>query len=147
MISKKHLLKLMSFWPPYLGAGVSVDFIASDFSKINVSMKLKFWNKNYVNTHFGGSLYSMTDPFYMLMLMERLGPGFIVWDKAASIEFLKPGKGKVLAEFNLSDELLSTLKNEVDIKGKIYPVFNVEVKNLDGEVISRVQKTLYIKKK
>ena len=71
---------------------------------IDVEMKLRFWNKNYVGTHFGGSLYAMTDPFFMLMLLDNLGPEYLVWDKAATICFKKPGRGKVRAEFRLSDE-------------------------------------------
>jgi hypothetical protein len=147
MIKKKSLLKLMSFWPPFLGAGVKVDFIASDFSRIDVSMKLKFWNKNYVNTHFGGSLYSMTDPFYMLMVMERLGPNYIVWDKSATIDFKSPGKGLVHASFSLSEEMVSDLKKELEEKEKIYPVFKVDVLNADQQIVCSVLKTLYIKKK
>jgi acyl-coenzyme A thioesterase PaaI-like protein len=147
MIKKSTLLKYMSFWPPFLGAQIKIDNIAEDFSRVEVSMKLNMFNKNYVNTHFGGSLYSMTDPFFMLMLIERLGPGFIVWDKAASIHFKRPGKGRVHAIFELSDEKLKSLKEELETKDKIYPLFNVDVLNDDNEVICQVEKTLYIKKK
>src|SRR4051812_22273637 len=101
-MKKSSLLKLMNFWPPFLGAGIHVDFMAPDYHRIDVSMKLRFWNRNYVNTHYGGSLYSMTDPFYMLMLMQILGRDYIIWDKSASIRFKKPGMGKVRAVFELS---------------------------------------------
>lgn len=137
----------MSFWPPFLGAGVSVDFIAEDFSIIDVSLKMRFWNKNYVNTHFGGTLYSMTDPFYMLMLLERLGPGFIVWDKAATINFKKPGVGRVRCRFELSDERISSIKEELKLADKIYPKFLVDVLNEKNEIVCTVEKTLYIKAK
>lgn len=147
MISKKTLFKLMKFWPPYLGAGISVDYIASNFDRIDVSMKLRFWNKNYVKTHFGGSLYSMTDPFYMLMLMEKLGRDYIVWDKAATINFKKPGKGKVFATFVLTDEQVNQIKADTLEKGKIYPEFVVNVTDEQGEIICVVTKTLYVKKK
>lgn len=144
---KKHLLRLMSFWPPYLGAGISIDYMAPDFSVIDVSMKLKFWNKNYLNTQFGGSLYSMTDPFFVLMLIQKLGPEFIVWDKKASIEFLKPGKGKVFAHFELKNEKIEEIKNKLIDQRKIYPEFTVEIKDKDDQIIARVVKTLYISKK
>lgn len=147
MISKRTLFKLMKFWPPYFGAGISVDFISSNLDRIDVSMKLRFWNKNYVQTHFGGSLYSMTDPFFMLMLMEKLGPDYIVWDKAATINFKKPGKGKVFATFQLTDEQVNQIKTDVIEKNKVYPEFVVNVTNELGEVICMVTKTLYVKKK
>jgi hypothetical protein len=83
----------MSFYPPYLGAGVRVRHISDDFRDVTVSMGLGWYNRNYVGTQFGGSLYSMVDPFYMLMLMENLGRQYIVWDKAADIDFISPGKG------------------------------------------------------
>jgi hypothetical protein len=147
MFKKKNLIKLMSFWPPLFGAGITVDNIEKDFSKIEVSMRLRFWNKNYVNTHYGGSLYSMTDPFIMLMLIERLGPGFIVWDKAASINFKKPGVGRVHATFHVSDEILESIKKDLETKEKIYPIFTIQVIDEAGDVVCSVDKTLYIKRK
>jgi hypothetical protein len=96
---KSTLLKWMSYWPPFFGAGIRIREISDDFTYVRVEMKLRFWNRNYVGTHFGGSLYSMVDPFYMLMLIENLGRDYIVWDKSASIRFLKPGRGRVSAEF------------------------------------------------
>jgi len=144
---KKQLLKYMSFWPPYLGAGISIDYMSPDFSVIDVSMKLKFWNKNYLNTQFGGSLYSMTDPFFVLMLIQKLGPSYVVWDKKASIEFLKPGKGKVFAHFEINNEKLDEIKSMLLEQRKIYPEFTVEIKDQDDQIIARVVKTLYISKK
>lgn len=147
MTYKNFLIKIINYWPPYLGAAVSVDHIAPDFSKILVSMKLHFWNKNYVGTHFGGSLYSMTDPFFMLMLIKRLGPEYIVWDKAASIDFKKPGTGRVHANFELSDEQINQIIEQLNHTTKIYPVFTVDVLNETNEIICSVSKTLYIRKK
>jgi len=101
-----HLRRWINFWPPFLGAGIRIRYISPDTKAVDVEMKLRFWNRNYVGTHFGGSLYSMTDPFFMLMLLDNLGPEYLVWDKAATIRFKKPGRGKVRAEFRLSDEQL-----------------------------------------
>jgi acyl-coenzyme A thioesterase PaaI-like protein len=147
MISKRKLLRFLNFWPPFMGAGISVDYIATDFTEIDVSMKLKFWNKNYVNTQFGGSLYSMTDPFFMLMLMEQLGPNYIVWDKSASIDFKRPGRGKVYAKFLLDKETVDKIIKDLETTDKIYPVFEVNVLNSAKEIVCTVQKTLYVKKK
>ena len=100
-LGNERFLKFLRFYPPYLGAGVSVTQVAKDLSILEVEMKLSPWNRNFVGTQFGGSLYSMCDPFFMLMLMMQLGEGYVVWDKSASIEFLKPGRGKVKARFEL----------------------------------------------
>lgn len=110
-------------------------------------MKLKFWNKNYVGTHFGGSLYAMTDHFFMLILIERLGPNYLVWDKAASINFKKPGQGIVKAVFEIKDEKIAAIKEELLHKEKIYPIFTVNVLNEKHEIVSVVEKTLYVKRK
>lgn len=144
----QRLLKLMGLYPPYLGAGVSVKSISDDFSKLTVEMKLRFWNKNYVGTQFGGSLYSMVDPFYMLMLIQRLGKEYIVWDKAAAIDFKKPGRGKVYASFELTDAKVNELKKELEQKDKVLPIFDVEIRDSESdEIVATVKKTLYIRKK
>ncbi len=137
----------MNFWPPFLGAGIRVDYMAPDYHEIKVSMTLKFWNRNYVNTHYGGSLYSMADPFYMLMLMQILGKEFIVWDKAASIRFKKPGKGKVTAVFKFHPEQIEDYRNQLSEKEKIEPVLKVLIHDEEGSVVAEVEKILYIKKK
>jgi Domain of unknown function (DUF4442) len=97
MLSMRMLLNI---WPPFLGAGIRLRRIAPDWKAIDVEMKLRWWNRNYVGTHYGGSLYSMADPFLMLMLIENLGKDYIVWDKAASIRFrkLKDQSGSIIAE-------------------------------------------------
>ena len=96
LIGPARFLRLMRVYPPYLGAGVRVTRAEPDLSRVDVELRLTRWNRNYVGTHFGGSLYSMCDPFFMLMLMTRLGPGYVVWDKSASIEFLRPGAARSL---------------------------------------------------
>ena len=144
---KAVLLKLMNFWPPFLGAGIHVDFMSKDFHRVEVSMKLRFWNRNYVNTHYGGSLYSMTDPFYMLMLMQILGRDYIIWDKSASIRFKKPGTGKVTAVFELTVEQIENFKKDLLTLSKIEPVLSVNVCDSSGAVVAIVEKVLFIKKK
>ena len=114
---------------------------------IDVEMKLRFWNRNYVGTHFGGSLYSMTDPFFMLMLIDNLGPEYLVWDKAATIRFKKPGRGKVRAEFRLSDEQIDEIRRAAATNGKTEPTFVVQVKDEAGEVVAEVEKVLWVKRK
>src|ERR1700733_7499067 len=127
------MLRAINWWPPLLAAGIHVRWGAG-YRSADVEMDLRVWNRNYVGTHYGGSLYSMTDPFYMLMLMNNLGRDYIVWDKAASIRFRKPGKGKVRAEFRLSDEQLDEIRAKLTTQEKYEPTFLVEVKDEAGDV-------------
>ena len=137
----------LNFYPPYLGAGVKVRYISSDFREVRVSMGLKWYNRNYVRTQFGGSLYSMTDPFYMLMLMENLGRDYVVWDKAAHIEFISPGQGTVHAEFKIDEDMLNTIREHTATGEKYLPNYQVEVRDDHGTLVARVDKTLYIRRK
>lgn len=146
-MSARQLKWLLNCYPPYLGAGIRVDRIASDWKRIDVSMKLRWFTRNAVGTHFGGSLYSMTDPHYMLMLMKILGPGYIVWDKSASIDFLKPGKGRVRASFSIDEEEIQRIKNHVEKHSKILPQYTVPILDEEGVVVANVHKELYIRRK
>src|ERR1700684_1789857 len=134
---QRLMIRAINIWPPILGAGIRVRW-SPDNKAVDVEMKLRFWNRNYVGTHYGGSLYSMTDPFYMLMLMNNLGRDYIVWDKAASIRFRKPGKGTVRAEFRLTDAQLDEIRDKLETLPKYEPTFQVEVKNEQGEVVATV---------
>jgi len=137
----------MSLWPPFLGAGIKVKHIAADFREVVVSMKLRWYNRNYVGTHFGGSLAAMTDPFYMLMLIHILGNEYTVWDKTSTIDFIAPGRGTVTARFRLKDEQITEIK-ENTAKGDAYLLeFSVDIVNESGEVIATVKKILYVRKK
>ena len=144
---KRHMRWLLKLWPPFAGAGIRVTRLQPDWKAIDVEMKLRFWNRNYVGTHFGGSLYSMTDPFYMLMLIENLGRDYIVWDKSAAIRFKKPGRGKMLAAFRLSDEQIEGIRQLLRVQEKVEPEFFVEVKDETGAVVAEVQKVLHVRKR
>ena len=132
---------------PYRGAGIRVEHIADDFSEATVSMRLRWYNTNYVGTHFGGSLYSMVDPFYMLLLMNRLGRDYIVWDKAAFIDFIRPAKGKVSAHFVLTEQMLEDVRHNTADGNKYQPCWPVEIHDEAGELVARIDKTLYIRRK
>ena len=141
------LEKIINWYGPFLGAGVKLDSMTKDFRHAKVSMKLTFYNKNYMGTQFGGSLYSMVDPWYMLMLIKNLGKDYIVWDKAATINFRKPGKGTVYAEFNLTEKHLDEIRATLVTQNKMDYIFKVEIKDKDGKLIAEVDKVLYIRKK
>lgn len=117
------VLRLINLWPPYLGAGIRVTRISDDLRTFEVRMKLRWYNRNYVGTQFGGSLYSMCDPFYMLILMHGLGRGYEVWDKAAKIRFRRPGRTTVHATFHVPDEEIERIRRETDAHGKTEPTF------------------------
>ena len=145
---RARLLRLgLNLYPPYLGAGIRVREISPDFRRVRVRMGLGWYNRNYVRTQFGGSLYSMTDPFFMLMLMQLLGRDYIVWDKAASIDFISPGKGPVHAEFRVDDELLAQIRQHTADGDKYLPELRVEVRDDEGTLVAIVHKTLYIRLK
>lgn len=137
----------LNLYPPYLGAGIRVQHISPDLRSAKVAMKLTRWNRNYVGTQFGGSLYSMVDPFYMLLLIEQLGREYIVWDKAANIDFIAPGKGPVYAEFHVDDALLDDIRQQTASGKKCLPRLQVEVRDGAGELVARVEKTLYVRLK
>lgn len=137
----------MNLWPPFLGAGIRVRHIAADWSEARVELRHGFLNRNFVGTHYGGSLFSMTDPFYALMLMHRLGDRYLVWDQAASIEFVAPGRGRVSATFNLTERRLSEIRDRAASGEKIMPEFDVEVIDAGGALVARVHKTLYVRLK
>ena len=146
-MTAEKLKRRIRFYPPYLGAGVRVTHVADDFRTVKVEMPLRFYNKNYVGTHFGGSLYAMCDPFFMLMLINILGPGYIVWDKAAAIRFKKPGKGLVKATFTVSEEKIAEIRAAADSQPKVEPEFHVTVTDEKGDVVAEIDKLLYVRKK
>ena len=138
---------MLNVYPPYWGTGIRVAKIAADYRELIVQMKLCWYNRNYVRTHFGGSLYAMTDPFLMLMLMQVLGREYIVWDQTARIDFIKPGKGTVRVKFLITDDDVTAIKARTAHGEKYLPEFTVAVCDDTGETICRVTKTLYIRQK
>jgi len=138
----------MNLWPPFLGAGIRVRSIASDWSEVVVVLRQGLLNRNYVGTHYGGSLFSMTDPFYALMLMHLLGERYLVWDMAASIEFVSPGRGMVTARFVLLPERVDEIRAGAAAGAKVLPEFDVDVRDTaGGVVVARVHKVLYVRLK
>ncbi len=87
--SARAIRRILNLWPPFLFAGIRVLEISDDWRHARVVLKRHWYNRNFVGTHFGGSLFAMTDPFWMIMTLYRLGDGYIVWDKSAEIEFVE----------------------------------------------------------
>jgi len=137
----------MNLWPPFVGAGIRVRRIAGDWSEARVELRAGRLRRNFVGTHYGGSLFSMTDPFYALMLIHRLGDRYLVWDQAASIDFVAPGRGAVSAVFSLAEAQVQAIRDQAAGGQKVLPEFDVEVKDEAGELVARVKKTLYVRLK
>ena len=112
-----------------------------------MKLKLRFWNANYVGTQYGGSIFSMTDPFYMVMLMKNLGQHYTVWDKSATIHYLKPGRSDLRASFTLTEEDLNSIRSTVEREHKMEWTSTIEVKDKGGLTVARVEKVIYIRKK
>jgi acyl-coenzyme A thioesterase PaaI-like protein len=138
----------MNLWPPFLFAGISVRHIAEDFCAVDVELRERFYNRNYVGCHFGGSLFAMTDPFWMMMVMRNLDRSYTVWDKSAEIEFLRPGRGTVTARFRLTADLLDEIRaNTVEDGSKYLRRFQVDITDAREQNVARVYKTLHIRRK
>jgi len=138
---------ILNLYGPYLGAGVRVIYISPDWRELRVRMKLRWYNRNAVGTHFGGSLYAMVDPHLMLLLMQSLGRDYIVWDQAAHIEFRKPGKGTVTARLAVSDADLAQIRDRTANGQPFRPEFQVSITDAEGDVVAQVVKTLYVRRK
>lgn len=143
----KYLRIGLNLWPPFVGASIKIVDISPDFRFIKSSLRLRFCNKNFVGTHFGGSLFAMTDAFPMMMLIYNLGHHYIVWDKAAKIEFKKPGRGTLTASFRLTEEDIQHIKQVADTQDKYIFDRTVDVINAEGEIVATIVKTLYVRKK
>jgi acyl-coenzyme A thioesterase PaaI-like protein len=144
---QRLMMRLINFYPPYLGAGIRVSFPKDDPFTIVVRMKLTFYNRNLFGTHFGGSLYSMSDPIFLFIVTKNLGPGYQVWDKSARIEFLKPGRGRVTGRFHVPTEEVTRVKARADAGETVEPVYVVDIVADDGTLVARVTKTLWVRKK
>lgn len=141
------LRHVFNFWPPFLASGIHVTRMSADWRHARVELRMRPWNRNYVGTHFGGNLFSMTDPFWMILIKECLGGEYFVWDKAGEIEFVKPGKGTVSAEFRVDDALLQSLRDATADGEKHLHWLPVDVIDAQGEVVARVRKQIYVRLK
>jgi acyl-coenzyme A thioesterase PaaI-like protein len=143
----RSLRRWMNIWPPFLFSGIRIVSISDNFREAVIELRDRKLNMNYVGVHFGGAIFAMTDPFYMLLAMNLLGRGYVVWDKAARIEYLKPGKATLRAHFKITDEMLADVRANTQNDGdKYFPEWAVDVKSAEGETVARVFKTLYIRK-
>jgi acyl-coenzyme A thioesterase PaaI-like protein len=138
---------LFNVWPPFLLSGIHVTHLGADWRSAEVELRMRPWNRNYVGTHFGGSLFAMTDPFWMILTLRALGDEYVVWDKAGEIEFVKPGRGTVRCRFDLTDAVLDELRAEAADGSKVLRWMDCPVVDAQGDVVARVRKQLYVRLK
>lgn len=139
--------RMLNVWPPLVGAGIKVMEFSDDYMHVRVRLRMNRLNRNAVGSHFGGSIYAMTDPFFMLMLLHHLGEDHVVWDKAAEIEFVKPGRGDIVADFRITPETIAELRAEAAGGDRVLRWFTEEVVDAGGEVVAIVRKQLYVRRK
>ncbi|RLQ88611.1 DUF4442 domain-containing protein [Notoacmeibacter ruber] len=138
----------MNFWPPFFFAGIRVTHIAEDWRTVDVELRQRRLNMNYVGVHFGGSIFSMTDPFLMLMLMNILPRDYTIWDKSARIDFLKPGKGTLRTKIRVTDEMLEEVRAATPNESDVFrPTWSILVEDAEGVTVAKIDKTLHIRRR
>ena len=146
-MSPRRARLLFNLWPPFLFTGIRVTKIDAHFRHARVELRQHWFNRNYVGTHFGGSLFAMTDPFWMLLTMHALGRDYYVWDQAAEIRFLKPGRGTVHASFDLGDDVIDAMRAATAGGAKHLHWFDTDVVDAEGDVVAAVRKQVYVRRK
>ena len=148
MFKKAWVMKLLlNIWPPFLFCGIRIVNLSADFREATVELRMRPWNRNAFGTHFGGSLFSMTDPFYALMLSALLGDQYYVWDKRADIDYVSPGKRIVSAKFIITDAMLNDIIENTATGEKYLPEYPVVVKDDKGDIVANLNRQLYVRKK
>jgi acyl-coenzyme A thioesterase PaaI-like protein len=146
-LSPRTVLRIISYWPPYLVSGIRVVEVADDLSSAKVSLRVRPWNRNYYGTHFGGSLYAMCDPFYVFLLLHQLGDDHIVWDRAAEIEFVKAVSEPVFATFTIDPTTADDIRRAALEEFSVEAELGTEIVTAADEVVARVRKILYVRRK
>jgi acyl-coenzyme A thioesterase PaaI-like protein len=133
-------------YPAYRGTGGRITHIEPDWSEVRVKLPLSWRTRNYVGTVYGGSMYGAVDPIYMLMLIKSLGDDYVVWDRAAEIEFKKPGEDTLYATCRLPEGELDLIRTELarDDVDSIDRVYTVDLVDDEGVVHATVEKTVYV---
>jgi hypothetical protein len=136
-----------NLFPAYRGTGARVTYIASDFRELRVRIPLSWRTKNAVGTIFGGSLYGAVDPIYMILLMRVLGRGYVVWDKASTIRFRKPGRTTLTATFRVDEAELEAIRNATATGEPVDRSYNVDIVDAEGVVHASVEQVIYVRRK
>lgn len=136
-----------NLFPAYRGTGARVTYIAGDFREVRIHLRLSWRTRNAVGTIYGGSMYGAVDPIYMIMLMRLLGREYVVWDKAATIRFRKPGKATLHATFTIDEAELDAIRAAAASEAPIDRIYNVALVDGEGTVHAEVEKVIYIRRR
>jgi len=137
----------LNFFPAFRGTGAKITYISQDFREVKLKLPLNWRTKNYVGTIFGGSMFASTDPLYLVMLIQVLGPSYIVWDKASAIRYKKPGRTTLYAKAVLEDAEIEFIRNELTCKPKIDRIYQIDLVDVNDVVHASIEKKLHIRKK
>jgi acyl-coenzyme A thioesterase PaaI-like protein len=133
-----------NFFPAYRRTGGRLTYLADDYHEMHIKLPLTWRTRNYVGTTFGGSMYGAIDPVYMIMLIKLLGAGYVIWDKAATIRFKRPGRSTLYAKFRIEAAEVEAIKDELTRSKSTERIYQVNLVDKDGKVHAEVLKTLYI---
>lgn len=137
----------MSLWIPNLFSGIRVRRFSEDWTSATVELRVNVFTRNYVQTAFGGSMSAMTDPYFFMLVMHQLGRDYVVWDTRGEIEFVKPGRGVLTAEFEVSPSKVAELRERARGGAKVREWFETVITDRDGDVVARVRRELYVREK
>lgn len=146
-MSPRAFTIFLNFWPPFRAAKIRVRRISADWREIDVEMRMGFWNRNYMGSHFGGSLFAMSDPFFWMIVQRTLGHDYIVSHKGGRIDFLSPGFGTVRASFRVPDEALDGIRMRTADGDRDISEFSTDILNAQNEVVARATQILHIRKR
>ena len=148
-MGKDKLFKYGFNWSPmYRRSTGRVQYAAEDLMEVRIKIPLTYRNRNYVNSIFGGSMFSAVDPIPMVQLMNILGDEYVVWDKSAEISFKRPAKQHLYATFTYSEEELAHIKSRISAENEMELPKLTRLTNKEGTVVfCEVKKVLYIASK
>lgn len=146
-VTPRRLALGMSLWAPNLFSGIRIRRFSDDWTHATVELHVNLITRNYVKTAFGGSMSAMTDPYFFMLVMHQLGRDYVVWDTRGEIEFVKPGRGVLTAEFHVSPEQADDLRQRARGGVKVLEWFETEITDATGDVVARVRREVYVREK
>ncbi len=145
--SAARMWRTINLWPPLFFAGIRVIEWDARFRRVKVRLGYHRLTSNYFHTQYGGSLFSMTDPFWSILMLQSLGSEYTVWDQRGEIDFVSPGRGAVTTEIALTEEQIDEVRAAAETGEKVLRWFESDIVAVDGTVVARVRKQLYIRRK
>jgi hypothetical protein len=138
---------LFNMSPMYKRSCGKIIFASEDLHVVNIKIPLSYKNKNYVGSIFGGSLFSATDPIYMIQLMQILGKDFVVWDKKTNIKFKRPAYEHAFATFEFTTSEINEIRQKVEAENEVDYTKILHITDKNGIIFAELDKTLYISTK